>query len=166
MVNKAGNSNWYYEVKDGTAYQTNSNTAITVNQWHTLTVVQKGTTSTFYIDGEQKGTATISLKPGSIGYAFCDNWLGRSPFTGDAYMTNTYMDNLRIYNTAITAAEVKGLADSRPTSIKKGDPTGIKDAVHCENLKVNSFYDLQGRCVEGVPKKGLYIIGGKKVFVK
>ena len=191
LVNKSGGSNWYYEIKDGTAYQVNSNSNLAVNKWHTVTFVQKGTTATLYIDGVEKGTATISLKPTTFGYQLKDNWLGRSPFTGDAYMTNTYMDNLRIYNTALTADQVQALADQRPTSKTVGDPSGIHEIGQLDNLQIDhSVYDLQGRRVDngqwstvndqwpmvrsaegrlqgknGQLKKGIYIINRKKVLV-
>ena len=42
--------------------------------------------------------------------------------------------------------------------------TGI-DEVKCENGEVKTIYDLQGRKVD-TSNKGLYIINGKKVFVK
>ena len=48
------------------------------------------------------------------------------------------------------------------------DPTGVEevfDEVKTENGKVKAIYDLQGRKVE-TTSKGLYIIDGKKVFVK
>ena len=168
LVNKSGGSNWYYEIKDGTAYQVNSNSSLAVNKWHTITLVQKGTTATLYIDGTQKGTATISLKPTTFGYQLKDNWLGRSPFASDAYMTNTYMDNLRIYNTALTADEVQALADQRPTSKTVGDPTGIEKLTPSSYpIGESSVYTLSGqRITSSSLKKGIYIIDGKKVFVK
>lgn len=172
LVNKAGGSNWYYEIKDGTAYQCNSNTSLTVNKWHTVTVVQNGTTTTFYLDGAQKATATTSLKPTTFGYQLQDNWLGRSPYSGDAYMTNTYLDNLRIYNTALTLDEVKALADARPTSTIVGNETGINAIKNKTWPHDEVVYDLHGRRVQissdnaQLPtKRGLYIIGGKKVLI-
>ncbi len=42
--------------------------------------------------------------------------------------------------------------------------TGI-NTVHGAGLKVNGYYDLQGRKVMN-PKKGLYIVNGKKVVIK
>ena len=45
------------------------------------------------------------------------------------------------------------------------DVTGIEDAVQSSKFKVQSYYDLQGRCVAN-PAKGLYIVNGKKVIVK
>ena len=44
------------------------------------------------------------------------------------------------------------------------ETTGI-NAVHGEGLMVNGYYNLQGQRVEN-PKKGLYIVNGKKVMVK
>ena len=42
--------------------------------------------------------------------------------------------------------------------------TGISE-VKTENGKVKGFYDLQGRKVE-TPTRGIYIINGKKIFIK
>ena len=168
LVNQAKGGNWYYEIKDGTAYQNNSNTSLSANKWHTVTVVQKGTTSTLYIDGVKKSTSNISLNPSTFGYYLQHNWLGRSPFIGDAYMTNTYMDNLRIYNTALTSEAVKTLADNRPISKTIGDPSGIKDTKYERENTDGAVYDLSGRKVSAsstfeIPnKKGIYIINGKK----
>ena len=172
LVNKAGNADWYFEIKDGTAYQVNSSSNLVINKWHTVTLVQKGSTSTLYIDGEEKATATISLKPTTFGYQLTDNWLGRSPFSSDAYMTNTYMDNLRIYNTALTATQVQTLADQRPTSKTVGDPTGIGEIENGKSSNGKSIYDLSGRKMvngqlpNGKLPRGIYIIDGKKIFVK
>lgn len=106
-------------------------------------------------------------------------------------MTNTYMDNLRIYNTALTADQVQALADQRPTSKTVGDPSGIHEIGQLDNLQIyHSVYDLQGRRVDngqwstvndqwpmvrsaegrlqgknGQLKKGIYIINRKKVLV-
>jgi hypothetical protein len=35
LVNAAGNTNWYYEIKDGGASQCRTGAALSVNQWHT-----------------------------------------------------------------------------------------------------------------------------------
>ena len=152
----------------------NSNASLSVNKWHTVTLVQKATTATLYIDGVEKASETILLKPTTFGYLLTDNWRCRSPFASDAYMTNTYMDNLRIYNTALTAAQVQALADQRPTSKTVGDPTGIKDIENGRLKGENAVYNLQGRrlsvpstyLVNSVLPRGIYIIDGKKVFIK
>ena len=48
--------------------------------------------------------------------------------------------------------------------IKSTNPSAIEE-VNAENGKVKTIYDLQGRKIEK-PNKGLYIIDGKKVFIK
>ena len=48
--------------------------------------------------------------------------------------------------------------------IKSTNPSAIEE-VKGENGNVKTIYDLQGRKVEK-PNKGLYIIDGKKVFIK
>ena len=48
--------------------------------------------------------------------------------------------------------------------IHEMDFTGI-DELKDEDGKVKTIYDLNGRVVE-TPNKGLYIINGKKVFIK
>ena len=45
------------------------------------------------------------------------------------------------------------------------ETTGIKDAVKSEELRIKSYYDLQGRKV-AQPTKGLYIVNGKKLIIK
>ena len=58
------------------------------------------------------------------------------------------------------------VASAHPLSLDfgDGDVTGI-DSVQGSELKVNGYFDLQGRRV-AQPTKGLYIVNGKKVIVK
>ena len=42
------------------------------------------------------------------------------------------------------------------------DATGIDDVTRPNN---NDIYDLQGRKVNAMPKKGLYIVRGKKLII-
>ena len=58
----------------------------------------------------------------------------------------------------------QGAASSKSLGMYFPGSTGI-DEVKGENGKVKTIYDLQGRKVD-TPSKGLYIIDGKKVFVK
>ena len=50
-------------------------------------------------------------------------------------------------------------------SFRFDNGTTVIEEVKAENGKVKAIYDLQGRIVEN-PSKGIYIINGKKVFVK
>ena len=46
LVNQAGNANWYYEIKNSTAYKANSSKGLREEEWHTVTVVQQNSTCT------------------------------------------------------------------------------------------------------------------------
>jgi hypothetical protein len=116
LVNAAGNGNWYYEIKNGTASQANSRQGISPESWHSVTVVQSGSTCTIYVDGVVCGTSDISLRPADIAASVSQCWLGRSPFSGDAYMTNTLIDNFQVFDTALSPDDVAALYSQRPTS--------------------------------------------------
>ena len=51
------------------------------------------------------------------------------------------------------------------TSLTITDTTGVED-VKSENGKAKTIYDLTGRQVNEITKAGIYIVDGKKVFVK
>ena len=114
LVNKAGNTDWYYEIKNSSAYMAYSGKALREEEWHTVTAVQSGNTCAIYVDGTQKGSVSTSIRPSSFASSISQSWLGRSPYAADAYMTNTLMDNFRIYSKALTDAEVKLLSEARP----------------------------------------------------
>ena len=47
-----------------------------------------------------------------------------------------------------------------------GETTSIKDAVKSEELRIKSYYDLQGRKIDMPTQKGVYIVNGRKVVIK
>lgn len=114
LVNKAGNSDWYYEIKNSNAYMAYSSQGLREDEWHTVTVVQKGSTCTIYVDGVRKNSVSTSMHPSEFASSVAQSWLGRSPYESDAYMTNTMMDNFRIYSKALSDEDVKIIADARP----------------------------------------------------
>lgn len=121
LVNKAGNSDWYYEIKNGSAYMAYSGKGLYEEQWHTVTVVQSGSSCVIYVDGERRGSVATSIHPSEFANNITQSWLGRSPYESDAYMTNTLMDNFRIYAKALTADEVKMLYEARPKQEEEED---------------------------------------------
>lgn len=106
LINTAGNGNWYYEIKNGSTLSVKSNTGITTESWHNITFVQNGSVGLIYVDGVVKNTASISLRPSTFASSITGCYLGRSPFQGDANMTNAFIDNFQIYNTVLTAAQI------------------------------------------------------------
>lgn len=76
--------------------------------WEHLVVTQTGSTGTFYVNGASAGQDTaMTVNPSSLG-ATTQCWLGRSEFNGDPYL-NGSIDNFRIYNRALSVAEVQAL---------------------------------------------------------
>lgn len=112
LINTAGNANWYYEIKNNSSVSVKSNSGLTTNVWHTVTVVQNGSINTIYIDGVSKAAAPVTLRPSTFAAALTGAYLGRSPFGGDAMLTNAFIDNFAVYNVALTPAQVAARYDS------------------------------------------------------
>jgi hypothetical protein len=108
---------------------------------------------------------------GESAFANCDNItdikvMAEKPIRSNANIfSNAVYDNATLYIPNGT----KSLYDKREPwnlffDIAETDFTGIDD-IEAENGNVKTIYDLQGRRVEN-PTNGIYIINGKKVFVK
>ena len=80
-------------------------------RWVSVVFVQNGSTGTLYIDGQKIGSA--STTPAAT--LFADNkpnymWIGRSPFSGDAYLQNTKVADVRVYGRALATSEITRLS--------------------------------------------------------
>ena len=79
--------------------------------WQHVAFVQSGTTGRLYIDGTLVGSTQMPANATAFATtapAYC--WIGRAPFSGDAYLTRTLVADFRLYAAALTAAEVSELA--------------------------------------------------------
>lgn len=92
-------------------------------------------------------------------------FLGKGSFWGSA---DVRLDDVIVYDKPLTYTENSALSAmaSRVYDFRSLVDTGIDDVVSPATLQPATIYDLQGRRIEGQPKRGLYIIGGKKVIVK
>lgn len=77
-------------------------------EWTNLIVVQKGSVASIYFNGELKKSATVSLLPSAIGNTQ-QNWLGRSPYTGDVMLKGAMYSDFRIYNSALSSSDIATL---------------------------------------------------------
>ena len=78
--------------------------------WHHAVYRQKGHKGELYIDGKLIGTNSNMPFPIDIFKEEPANcWIGRAPFKGDKYLTNTRVSDFRIYNYAISDDEMKEL---------------------------------------------------------
>ena len=71
-------------------------------KWHLLTGTFDGSTATIYIDGVQKNSTSVTYNTGS---SVLD--IGRA-VTGSYYLTGA-LDDVRVYNRALSSSEVKEL---------------------------------------------------------
>ncbi len=81
--------------------------------WHQMTGVLDAAAMTvaLYVDGTLIGSAATTKLPTDLG-ATTQNWLGRSMFSTDPYLDGM-LDEVRIYNRALTAGEIGYLAGDR-----------------------------------------------------
>ena len=73
--------------------------------WHQVALTLNGSTGTLYLDGVAVGTTNaLTLNPVILGTT-TNNYLGKSQWTTDPYY-NGQFEEFRIYNTALTPAEM------------------------------------------------------------
>ncbi len=85
------------------------------NEWTHLAGVYDGTNMKFYVNGESKGTIACS------GSAYTDNSalvLGRDPYAQTDRFFKGSIDDVRIYNRALSEPEIKTLYNSYNPNIK------------------------------------------------
>ncbi|MEV0898283.1 family 43 glycosylhydrolase [Actinoplanes sp. NPDC049802] len=94
--------------------------------WKTVTYTQTGTTGTLYEDGAAVATNTaISVLPSAIGGGSTTaNYFGRSVYTGDRNLKGNLRD-VRVYDRALSAAEVKTLAAPANAEAVAGDVAAL-----------------------------------------
>lgn len=78
----------------------NAATALPEGRWVNVMYVQNGAMGSVYLDNELKAQNT-SMETFPSDLTLTHAWLGRSPYTGDAYLTNARYADFRVYNTAL-----------------------------------------------------------------
>jgi hypothetical protein len=68
-------------------------------------------TAELYLDGAVVGSDAVTVLPQDMGET-TQNWIGRSQWADDAYFVGS-IDDFRIYDRALTEAEVRYLAGDR-----------------------------------------------------
>ena len=124
--------------------------ALPMSQWkHVVLTVGKERT-VIYIDGEEAASSTgITIRPGDFRPVL--NYIGRSQFVSDPLMTAD-LDDVRIYNYALTADDVK-------TVMEGGSVTTVRSQ---ETHRQPTVYGIDGM-KRTAPRSGLNIIDVKKV---
>lgn len=80
-------------------------------RWVHVVYRQSGTKGELFLDGKrvrQAGNMPVLKNTFTANPSNC--WIGRAPFSGDSYLKNTLVTDFRIYDAALTDAEVRTLA--------------------------------------------------------
>ena len=129
--------------------------ALSKGSWVNITYTQVGTTGTVYIDGVNVKSKAVPVLPSALG-STSNNYIGRSCYTGDAYLTNSLINDFRVYNRALPATEVATLASQR---------TGLDSAMIIQQVADASTQLLLPGLNAVISNLSLPIDGGNSVVV-
>jgi hypothetical protein len=137
LTPRATNSKIQFAIKNnGEEMVLDGQTYLTRLTWKHVAITMSPTEVVMYVDGELVGSTTsISIRPNDIKPIF--NYIGRSQFASNPLFSG-YIDDFRIYNYALSSADVKALATLDAVN-------GIEMS---NTQKLISVYDLSGRFIK------------------
>lgn len=122
--------------------------------WKHVVVTMGKNKTAIYVDGTEVASTTgITIKPSDIRPVL--NYLGRSQYTADPNISANY-DDVRIFNYALSADEVKAVKDGTYTNIQSVENS---DAVS------KPIYTIDGKRIDR-PQQGINIIDSRKILMK
>ena len=96
----------FFNYYTGVFQNLTGNTSVNDGRWHHIVVIREGLLNTVYLDGVSDGTLVTTGTPSSIGF----DAIGSRDNTFSSTQTVTgSIDEVRIYNRALSASEVKQL---------------------------------------------------------
>ena len=137
-----------FVINDGNSTQSlTANSRLSSLIWKHVALTISRDSTVIYIDGEKAAHSTeITIMPSDFHPVM--NYLGRGQDSKDP-MLKAYLDDVRIYNHALTADEVKGVMDANTNGIRQR----TEETTPC----TPSYYTLSGIKIERPLSKGTYI---------
>jgi fibronectin type 3 domain-containing protein len=131
----------------------NGTSVLPTGVWAHVAVTQAGSTAILYVNGAEVGrNMTMTLNPSSLGSTTL-NRIGISQFASDTKLNGT-VDEFRIYNKALSAADVKALFDE----LAPGKPGNLSVAPTTNEVKLTwdaasgaTSYSIKRATVSGGP---------------
>ncbi len=123
--------------------------SINNNSWHHVAGVRDGTNWYLYVDGLQKGTTsltmgTVNVDRLSVGAIFFGSATPILPFSGQ-------IDDVRVYNRALTSAEISNLASSIPSPTPTPTPTTNSTSTSTSSSSNSSTTSNIAACNDSAP---------------
>jgi enterochelin esterase-like enzyme/fibronectin type 3 domain-containing protein/regulation of enolase protein 1 (concanavalin A-like superfamily) len=113
----------------------NCGVAINPGAWHQVAVTLNSGTGILYVDGVAVGTNTsLTISPLSLDNT-THNYLGRSQATSDPYL-NGSIDEFRIYNVGLSAAEIAAMAALGPDQLLSSNAPSMSLGLTSANLLI------------------------------
>lgn len=111
LINKANNLDWYFEkIRSGTC-TVRSYSGLRQQEWHNITVTADANTTSIYVDGVLRNTGTTNTNVLTLNSSTVA-WIGRSPYSADALMSQTFFDDFAVYDCVLTPAQVLTLYET------------------------------------------------------
>ena len=86
--------------------------ALEKGSWKHLAYTQQNSTGKLYLNGAMVKSNNVYVKPSELGEtAF--NFIGRSCYSSDVYLTKSYLNDFRVYNRALSSSEINSLSSNR-----------------------------------------------------
>jgi DUF1680 family protein len=141
-------------------------------RWQHLLYTQYGTVAKLYINGNPVQEGNVYYTPSEIG-ATGFNWLGRPPFSGDAYLKNTMLYDFKVYNRTLSEQEISDL-----TNLINDLQDAYEGKTAIDTLPMQQLWDdnapvfnILGQTVGkagDIPqlKQGIYITNNQKIIIR
>ncbi|MDA3879289.1 MAG: T9SS type A sorting domain-containing protein [Prolixibacteraceae bacterium] len=142
------NGGLFFSARDSryTIYRTHwtNEESVTLNQnfekgsWKHITYTQNGQTGILYYDGVEVQRGNITIKPSELG-ATAFNFIGRSPYSGDVYLSGAMLYDFRVYNKSLNASELSQLLENRQ---ELDNALAKRYLYEAANIVMTSFADV------------------------
>ena len=128
-------------VGDGIDFITafSANNALVANRWQHIAATLDGSTITIYVNGNVNGTPLAETKKPEITTAKLE--FGRA-FSSASYDYSGYIDEIKIYNRALSAAEIQADYNSWMNSNYDSPVKDAGSAVNWDAMDWNAFVDV------------------------